>query len=177
MYTEVDTCTESHIASHNLCPNPLAPVIQMYELPLATICYNLQQSYYTSHSQTHTHMNVHTYLTQCMANSHLLRLERICWSITCLTFKGEVTRALANTCVSVTMLLPNTDVSEGQQPSCSHTHKYTCISTDTHTNNVRGHYRHKHTGQIGHSIVGWKQIVVSQDYSIYSIGSFYHSHW
>lgn len=62
------TRTKSHIASHNLLPNPLAPVIQMYELPLATICYNLQQSYYTSHTQTHTCMNGHTYLSERMAD-------------------------------------------------------------------------------------------------------------
>lgn len=57
----VDECAHTHThkshitPSHNLLPNPLAPVIQIYELPLATICYNLQQSYYTSHALPHTH--------------------------------------------------------------------------------------------------------------------------
>lgn len=63
---------KSHIPSHNLIPNPLAPVIQIYELPLATICYNLQQSYYTSntHSLAHSLLLAHT---QACEWTHLLR--------------------------------------------------------------------------------------------------------
>lgn len=54
--TDSHTCTQActhihadcHFPSHNILPSPTAPVIQMYELPLATICSNLQQRDYTS---------------------------------------------------------------------------------------------------------------------------------
>lgn len=46
------TCPESYNPSLNLLPNPPAPVIQIYELPLATICYYLQLRYDTSHDHT-----------------------------------------------------------------------------------------------------------------------------
>lgn len=57
----MDAHTHRHTHTHALnlatpplisSTNPPAPVIQIYELPLATICYYLQLRYDTSHVHT-----------------------------------------------------------------------------------------------------------------------------
>lgn len=59
-------CTLARPRSIILCPNLipilLAPVIQIYELLFATICYNLQLSCYTSHIHAYKHTDGNIYL-------------------------------------------------------------------------------------------------------------------
>lgn len=98
--------TNSCIPSHKLLPKPPAPVIQIYELTLATICYNPQQCYYTWCTCTKIWMDTLTLLDLWWTDT--FEALRKFADVACLTFRGDVASTCTHACC-----LPTMDASEG----------------------------------------------------------------